>query len=226
MSVTPLITSGERRTVVSTREDFDAAGGFGGHVSLIVGIDGKQLSGTEGDSNASDDLRIGREYKNHRDQQKEELLAEGKITLLPGNAVIIETEETVCLPRSLFGYIVPKVSLLQKGISNTVSKVDPGYDGPLVVTLFNLGRKTVVLGRGDKFCSLVIHSVGDGALLYSKPAQRITGEVRRGQLRRVLDSITAYGAIWSVAAVAVGTLVLLVELIPKLLSVVSRFWSR
>ena len=51
----------------------------------------------------------------------------------------------------MFGYIVPKVSLLQDGVSNTLSKVDPGYHAPLVVTVFNLGQKEIELHQGDPF---------------------------------------------------------------------------
>jgi hypothetical protein len=67
---------------------------------------------------------------------------------------------------------VPKVRLLQKGISNTSSKIDPGYDGLLLVTLFNLGKKPVTLKRGEKFCSLYVIEVGKGVIPYDKPEQK------------------------------------------------------
>jgi dCTP deaminase len=100
------------------------------------------------------------------------------LVLHPGNAVLIQSEEVVFLPRKLFGYVVPKVSLLQQGVTNTLSKIDPGYNGPLIVTLFNLGKADLRLKRREHFCSIVLHTVADGATLYNKPGKRITGNPR------------------------------------------------
>ena len=144
---------------------------------LVFNLDESQLVDTE-TSNVSYDLRVGSEYKGHREAEKTELPDDGVLILRPGNAVLIQTEEVLFLPRSLFGYVVPKVTLLQKGISNTLSKVDPGYNGPLVVTLFNLGKKDLPLKRRERFCSIVIHTVAGGALLYNRPGKRISGTVQ------------------------------------------------
>ena len=73
------------------------------------------------------------------------------------------------MPAGLFGYIVPRVKWLQQGVSNTLSKVDSGYNGKLLVTLFNLGKNTVPIDRKDGFCSLVVHDVsGEGPLFVQK----------------------------------------------------------
>jgi dCTP deaminase len=149
---------------------------FEGKTLLIFNIDKTQLDGTS--SNVSYDLRVGSEYKSHRDAEKTELPDDGVLVLRPGNAVLIQSEEVLFVPRKLFGYVVPKVGLLQKGVTNTLSKVDPGYNGPLIVTLFNLGKKDLPLKRRDSFCSIVLHSVADGATLYNKPGKRITGNPR------------------------------------------------
>jgi dCTP deaminase len=146
--------------LLTTEQDFEVAGGRGGNGLLIRDFDHTQLSGQA--SNLSYDLRIGSEYKDHRDGWIEVMPHDGHITLLPGGAVIIETEESLHVPGGMFGYIVPRVKWLQQGISNTVSKVDAGYNGHLLVTLFNLGRNTVEFPRGERFCSLVVHSVSMG----------------------------------------------------------------
>jgi dCTP deaminase len=143
---------------------------------LIFNVDKTQLLGTS--SNVSYDLQVGSEYKSHRDAEKTELTDDGDLLLRPGNAVLIQSEEVLFVPRKLFGYVVPKVALLQKGVTNTLSKVDPGYNGPLIVTLFNLSKNDLRLKRRDSFCSIVLHSVADGATLYNKPGKRITGNPR------------------------------------------------
>jgi dCTP deaminase len=140
MSVIPLI---RQNTIVETEAAFHQAGGDDGGAMWIQNLDPLQLLAAA--SNVSYDLRVGGEYKDHREVGKKNLPTGSEISLLPGAAVIIETEEKVRLPRSMFGYIVPKVLLLQKGLSNTISKVDPGYDGHLLVTVFNLGKEIVPL---------------------------------------------------------------------------------
>ncbi len=146
MSVIPLALG---QTVVTTKEEFDQSGGRNGSALLIQHFDEDQL-GT-GSPNLSYDLRIGAVYKDHRDGGRRDLPDDGSkdsfITLLPGGAVVIETEEDLHMPRGVFGYIVPRVRWLQEGVSNTLSKVDAGYNGHLLVTLFNLGRITKKHGR-------------------------------------------------------------------------------
>lgn len=173
MSIIPLTLG---KSIVDTEDTFQTVGGFEGNAVLIFNLDKAQLSGSS--SNVSYDLRVGNEYRGHHDAEKTELGDDGVLVLHPGNAVLIQSEEVVFLPRKLFGYIVPKVSLLQKGITNTLSKVDPGYNGPLIVTLFNLGKSDLRLKRRESFCSIVLHSVAEGATLYNKPGKRITGNPR------------------------------------------------
>jgi dCTP deaminase len=136
--------------------DSEDAFGFEGDAVLIFNLDRGQLSGAS--SNVSYDLRVGSEYRGHHDAEKTELPDDGVLVLHPGNAVLIQSEEVVFLPRKRFGYVVPKVSLLQQGVTNTLSKIDPGYNGPLIVTLFNLGKADLRLKRREHFCSIVLHT--------------------------------------------------------------------
>jgi dCTP deaminase len=186
MSIVPL-KLGE--SIVETQDKFEAGQGFEGKALLMFDLDASQV--TDNSSSVSYDLRVGSEYRGHRDAEKTELPDGAEIVLRPGNAVLIQTEETVFLPRKLFGYVVPKVTLLQAGISNTLSKVDPGYNGPLIVTLFNLGKKDFKLKRRAQFCSLVIHTVADGASLYNKPGKRIAGNPREPWWPRTKDWVEA-----------------------------------
>jgi len=108
---------------------------------LIISYDQEQFSIHNEECNTSYDLRVGSLYRDHRDNEGRTLSEGQSIELLPGQAVIIETEEEVQFPRGIFGHILPKVSLLQKGIANTPSKVDPGYSGHLLITAFNHGKQ-------------------------------------------------------------------------------------
>lgn len=170
MAVVPLVPG---KSVARTEEEFERRGARHGSTLLIRNFDSTQLS--PGTPNLSYDLRIGSVYKDHRDGLRRELADDGSITLLPGGAVVIETEESLHMPAGLFGYIVPRVKWLQQGVSNTLSKVDSGYNGKLLVTLFNLGKNTVPVDRMAGFCSLVVHDVGEGCCLYEGNPKTILG---------------------------------------------------
>ena len=187
MSVIPLIRG---TSIVETKDEYDAAGGRLGEKILILNIDKSQLqANSHGESNVTYDLRVGDEYRDHRDAGKI-YTGERGIELFPNSAVIIQTHEHVQVPKCRFGYIVPKVFLLQQGVSNTSSKVDPGYEGPLLVAVFNLGKTNVFLKPKQKFCTLVFHDVqGDGVQMYGKSAKRITGNTSMGLFRRMRDVI-------------------------------------
>jgi deoxycytidine triphosphate deaminase len=176
MSVVTLTLDGEQATVVDTHEAFERAGGADkGRAILIMNLDVAQLR-PPNDANVTYDLRVGTLYRDHRHSAPATLEDGQSITLLPGAAVIVQSEEWVRLPRSMFGHVVPKVSLLQVGVTNTSSKVDPGYDGPLLVTVFNLGKQVITLGRRDPFCALYVLRVEGTARLYSKPGKTLEGK--------------------------------------------------
>lgn len=206
MSIIPLIVDGPDKNVVETDQDFQDANGLNGKTILIKSLDKSQLL-SEKDSNVSYDLRVGREYRDHRNSGKKTLSEDGAIKLLPKAAVIIETEEYVHFPRHAFGLIVPKVSLLQRGISNTSSKIDPGYNGNLLITVFNLGKKTVTLKRFQPFCSLHVHEIGKGVRPYTKSQKRIEGESERKILQQFNDFLEAKQVLFSVF-LAIATLIL------------------
>ncbi|RAM53198.1 MAG: hypothetical protein C6Y22_01870 [Hapalosiphonaceae cyanobacterium JJU2] len=188
MSVIPFILGTTNRTIVETRKEYEDAGGLDGDVIFIQNLDRDQMLDTKS-SNASYDLRVGDEYRDHRDSGKTDLLDNGKICLQPGSAIIIETAESVQFPKSRFGHIVPKVSLLQDGLSNTSSKIDPGYEGKLLITVFNLGKRTICLKKGQTFCTLYVLSIQGDIIPYKKGNQRIYGNSRRGFIGKARDFI-------------------------------------
>ena len=186
MSVIPLISNGPQRTVVQTQEDFNVEG----DALLIVNLDPEQLT-NENVSNVSYDFRIGDKYRSHLEDTPQEISADGTITLRPGSALIIQTEEFVHLPRRMFGIIAPRVSLLQQGLSTTFSKIDPGYRGNLLITLFNLGQSTQILKKGQTFCALTLLDVRAGAWLYNQGAKQLYARVGQSLADRVKEWLEA-----------------------------------
>jgi deoxycytidine triphosphate deaminase len=182
-----------------------------GSAILIQSGDLGQLGPDAKDCNASYDLRVGSKLRDHRSQDYEDLGLSGTFRLLPGNAVIIQTEELVKFPKSRFGHILPRVSLLQDGVANTPSKVDPGYEGHLLITAFNHGKRAVTLRRGQRFCSLHVLDVGDPVRPHDKPGKQISGAERPASwLRQVRDWIEANvaTAVYLQTVGIIGTLVI------------------
>ena len=186
MCVVALTIEGANRTVVTDAAHFD----LGGNAILINELDEKQLQAETRDSNVSYELRIGSRYRDHRDVEPRTLRADGFIEIPPRSAVIIRTQEHVHFPRSMFGHIVPKVSLLQRGIANTPTKIDPGYNGALLITTFNHGSRAVRLKVGRPFCSMFVMRAERDVRTYARQGKDLEGEPRpdwRGSVRDFLD---------------------------------------
>lgn len=149
---------------------------------LIQGMETKQLAekhGVEHGSNISYDLRVGDVYFSHLTRERIHIAEpKNEIEIKSNSSVIIQTEESVSFPACRFGQILPKVKLLQEGLSNTTSKIDPGYNGHLVVSVFNLSKSSVFLKKGDPFCALILNDIKlDGVKSYNKP-QKSVGEAK------------------------------------------------
>lgn len=188
IALTTLASPEYAPSVVTSNDAFSREGS----AILIQGGESGQLAADSDSGNVSYDLRVGQKFRDHRSPYHDDLGPSGEIVLLPGNAVIIETEELVKFPKCRFGQILPKVSLLQQGIANTPSKVDPGYEGHLLITAFNHGKRTVSLRRGQRFCSLHVFDVGGPVQLYDKPGKQLLGAQRStGWQRQVRDWIDA-----------------------------------
>ncbi|MCF4968614.1 dCTP deaminase domain-containing protein [Nostoc sp. CMAA1605] len=212
MSVVPFILDGSNRTVVKSQQEYDEAGGINGDVIFVQNLDTTQISDTES-SNASYDLRVGSEYRDHRDSGKTDLLDNGKISLQPGSAVIIETSETVHFPKSRFGHVVPKVSLLQDGLSNTSSKIDPGYRGKLSITVFNLGKRTIFLEKGQKFCTLYLLDVKEGVIPYKKDGKKIRGNPNKDLFSKARDFIEVNQTYFTILLTIVTILLTITQIV-------------
>lgn len=209
MPVVPWI---EKETFVRSQLEFSAGGGVSGSRILVSNFDETQFK--PGETNACYDLCVGERYRDHR---KSDVFAVGEeFTLVAGSAIIIETREEFHFPQSRFGYVVPKVGMLQQGVSNTMSKVDPGYHGPLLITIFNLGKKDVRIRRSQRICALVVHDVGKGTIPYDRPAKQLPGRTR-WNLRpgQWLDRLQGRSALVALVALIVSIVLAVIQLLTR-----------
>jgi len=205
VSVIPLTIQGPSPTVVQEPDKFN----IDGSAVLILGLDVLQITG-DGDANISYDLRVGKQCRDHRGKTVKEIPEKGSVTLNPGSALIIQTQQYLHLPLQLYGTIAPQVSLLQRGLSTTFSKVDPGYPGPLLITLFNLGKTTVTLHRGECFCALTLYEVRPGARLYKKGAKQIEAPPTEQPRKSIRDWLEVHHILVTIVLI-ISTILLAIE---------------
>jgi deoxycytidine triphosphate deaminase len=219
MGVIPLTTQGTTPTIITGKTAFNPAG----TAVKIINFDHEQLRGMRGESNLSYDLRVGSLYRDHRERLGQgHTLREGEeITLYPGTAVIIQTLEHVEFPHSRFAYIAPKVSLLQLALTNTLSKVDPGYQGPLLVTLFNAGKTRQQVTHGQRFCALVVHEIAPGTpvLPHSSGAKQIVEPpTPRSRWRVLKDRVDQHHSVILLVLVVLYVLQIMLKVGPTVLA--------
>ncbi len=202
MSVVPLTTEGNSRTLITNQEEFSLEGS----AILCNDLDPEQIDEKSDSCNICYDLRVGKIFRDHRVDGGTSLGKGEKIKISSGMAVIIETEEWIHVPKGVFGQVTPKVSLLQKGITNTHSKIDPGYHGHLLVTVFNLGKKEVFLKRGDKFCSMFFIGVEEDVRPYNKGSKQIEGRKSIGIIQKFFDIIQNNGGPLAIIAMIVAVI--------------------
>jgi len=212
MSIVPFILDGDQSTIETNQNSFDP----NDDKLLMLNLELAQINDND-DANTSYDLRVGSDYRDHREGHSTRLNQGDKIQLEPGSAIVIQTEEWVRFPNSRFGQILPKVKLLQDGVSNTTSKIDPRYNGYLAITLFNLGKSTITLTKGDKFCTLIVQSVLPGARPYNKPGKSIPNSSKeKGKWKSIkiwLERNAAFVTILGVVATFILTAVTIVTTI-------------
>jgi dCTP deaminase len=179
VSVIALTTQPPEPTVVTNTVDFNMSG----TAILIQAIDPTQLRPDGIDCNTSYDLRVGNRYRDYRDTEPKTIRNAGYVEIPAHGAVIIRTKEEVAFPAPAFGHILPKVSLLQRGIANTPTKIDPGYRGPLLITTFNHGRRLLRLQHGEPFCSMYVTATQGPIVPYNKPGKDPDGEPQASIIR-------------------------------------------
>jgi deoxycytidine triphosphate deaminase len=127
-------------------------------------------------SGCSYDLRIGKPIRS-RNRSRVFDLSKGDFSIESGETVTFETMEILDFSRvPLFGFIVNKHSVLAKGLAHPITKVDPGFHGPLAITLFNHGNKAETIQYGQPLVSLVM-------MVPSGKVERIYGVSQRPSYR-------------------------------------------
>jgi len=171
--------------------------------NLITGLGGRDLSAPEG---TGIDLRLGAVHKiveggayieadgpaglgKRHGVKTEELyrLKEGDVQdtlcIKPGDYYLVQTAETISVPKDLMPMVYPRGSLFRDGLLLLCSKSDPGYTGPLTFGLANLGSFDVKLQLGARFCNIVFYKIDGETIGYR--GQHQGGRVSHGEETQV-----------------------------------------
>jgi dCTP deaminase len=114
---------------------------------------------------------------------------EGMLLIPPYAPAVIFTMEELKLSKSYVGRFGLKSKLARRGVTASVGlQIDPGFHGPLSVTLFNHTPTPVTLNYGEDFLSMELEKL-------SVPASRgYTGEYqdRKNFTSRELDPVIGF----------------------------------
>lgn len=96
------------------------------------------------------------EAKYFRDEAAEQAM----VTLQPGQMVFVITHEELQIPANICGTVYSRNKLQRENIlAVNAGHVDPGYDGPIIIRLINLGAQSWAIRLGDAVFTIVFHTV-------------------------------------------------------------------
>jgi len=82
------------------------------------------------------------------------------LTVQPGQMVFVITHEELCLPPDVCGTVYSRNKLQKENIlALNAGHVDPGYEGPIIIRLINLGLHSWPIRVGDAVFTVVFHTV-------------------------------------------------------------------
>jgi deoxycytidine triphosphate deaminase len=108
---------------------------------------------------ASLDLRIGKIFVPPKEEPKVGQLVDERVeyVLEPGQAIVVETAETVNFPNNIAAFGFPPTSISNRAILMTnPGHIDPGFKGKLSFTLINMGREVFLIKKGMPIVTLLV----------------------------------------------------------------------
>lgn len=131
---------------------------------------------------ASYDLLVGKRIMVSGEYREVELDKERATQLQPGDFAVVVTHERVKIPQDMVLNIGPKTYLTKKGVVLQAGmQVDPGFEGHLVLGLYNSSPRPFVVEYQGDLCSVQFFKLRKPAVT---PIADYT-ELRRGEIPRM-----------------------------------------
>ncbi len=122
-----------------------------------------------------------------------EISEEKAFFLHPGELALAMTQESVTLPSNIVGWLDGRSSLARLGlmVHVTAHRIDPGWDGNIVLEFFNSGKLPLALRPNMKIGALSFEVLSDHA---DRPYNARTDAKYRGQDGAIASRISADGS--------------------------------
>lgn len=131
---------------------------------------------------ASYDLRIGKKMLVSGEEAQIDMEARRSVTLKAGQFALLTTLERITLPNDIAAHIGMKSYYVRKGIVLLAGlQIDPGWDGFLVLGMYNASPRSITLDYQGPICSIDFYKL---AVPVSK-GFLTSEEQRRGEIPRV-----------------------------------------
>jgi dCTP deaminase len=172
---------------------------------------------------SSIDLRIGTiSVPAQRTTQQPIVITKGRHPLPPGQTAVVKTQEQLRLPTNLAAIGFPPSHVSVQGILMTnPGHVDPGYEGPMHLTVINMGRESFELRIGDPIVTILFFELDTGVTKgYSDRNPALT-EPDVNKLSR--DFIDVENRAKKIANRAVGKGVAAVTVFAAILTIAAQF---
>lgn len=128
------------------------------------------------------ELSVGPEWLSLRDPYTVRQLNHGQvITLAPHESIILLSEQYVALPRTIGGLVVPRARKLFEGSTIAATRVDPTWYGRLRIGFTNASQYPTSLGRGERFCNLILFKADEVERALSRSDTPHLGQAAMGK---------------------------------------------
>lgn len=124
----------------------------------------EQVGFTESNAKyASYEIRVGHQYEILKFEGDDvvhvpkELEDDGSIDIPPGSTFLIVAEEIFRLPTNIFAKVTTLGQVFASGLAAENTFADPGYTGPLYITLTNVSSRILSLKQGDPLARVEFH---------------------------------------------------------------------
>ncbi|MXP50893.1 dCTP deaminase [Pantoea sp. SoEX] len=142
-----------------------------------------RINGATVDLRLGNQFRVFNDYKNayinlseseHKIRKSINQIMSNEINLIdnelfflhPGNLVLAVTLESITMPDNLVGWLDGRSSLARLGlmVHATAHRIDPGWEGCVVLEFYNFGKLPLALCPGMLICALSFELLSNSAL--------------------------------------------------------------
>ena len=146
---------------------------------------------------ASYDMRIGKKALVTSTEDELDLEHKHSLTLKAGDFALITTHEVIKLSNTIAGHIGIKSYYTRKGIVILAGlQIDPGFEGVLVLGIYNASPRSFTLDYLAPFCTVEFHKLARPAIkLYISGEEQKRGDIPRADkdYLRTLETETLSG---------------------------------